>query len=134
MQTSDITWDELKNQYYHNLQTLQNSMDVAYTSSVELYRIYTEIMKKSRYASPGTMKKFTHLWLEKIDKKILETSPILLEKYNGLLKNSNPTEEDINEFERLLQDQFKDRAYALLASHHIVMQGFYDTWLEMWAN
>lgn len=134
MQKGTITWDELKNQYYHNLQSLQTSMDVTHSSSIELYRIYTEVMNKAKNTSPETIKRFTDSWLKKLKEEGVTSVPGLKEQYNNLVKNPNPTEDDLNEFERQLQNILKDRALVLLASYHLVMQGFYDTWMEMWSK
>jgi hypothetical protein len=57
--TSSLSWDDLKSQYYHNLETLYNSINAAHNSSLELYRIYSQVMKKSENTSPEILKKFT---------------------------------------------------------------------------
>ena len=43
---NDVPWDELKNQYYHHLRTLQDALAVVNNSTFELNRIYTEVIKK----------------------------------------------------------------------------------------
>ena len=134
MQTANISWDELKSQYYHNLQNLQNSMDAAHNSSIELYRIYSDVMKKSRNTNPAILKKFSESWLKKLDFENLVVSSELKDQYNRLLKNSSPSEADLNDFEQTLQKEFKDRSLILLASYHLAMQGFFDTWMDMWSE
>ena len=134
MQKSNIQWDELKNQYYHQLQTLQNSLDMAQHSSIELYRIYSEVIKKSRNTNPSTLKKFSDSWLKKLDIENFVASSEIKEEYNELLKNPEPTEADLNNFEQVLQKEFKDRSLFLLTAYHLTMQRFFDTWMDMWAE
>ena len=134
MQTTKSNWDELKNQYYHNLQTLHTSIDVAHNSSIELYRLYNEVMKKSKNTDPNTLKKFVDLWLKKLNIDSVNASPDLKKTYQNLIEKSNPNIEDLNEFERTLHREFKERALVLLSAYNLAMEGFYDTWMEMWSN
>ena len=134
MQTTDVKWDELKNQYYHHLQTLQNSIDVAHNSSIELYRLFNEVMKKSRNTDTNNLRKFKDLWLKKLDVDNLVMTPGFKEKYQNLLSSSNPSVEDLNEFERLLHREFKEGSLVLLSAYHLAMRDFYDSWMELWSN
>ena len=48
MQLGSSSWSDLKSEYYHNLKTLQTARSEAHNSTVEMNRIYLEVIKKAR--------------------------------------------------------------------------------------
>ena len=134
MQSNNITWDELKNQFYHNLQNLKTSNEVAQNSSLELYRIYKEVMNKSKNTDPQTLKKFTDSWLKKLKVEEQFINPNLIKNYRGLMEASNISEQDLDKFEQVLQKEYKEEGLILISAYFLAMKAFYDTWMEMWSN
>ncbi|MGD8707441.1 MAG: hypothetical protein PVI88_02010 [Nitrosopumilaceae archaeon] len=132
--TSDFSWDDLKSQYYHNLETLHNSINAAHNSSLELYRIYSQVMKKSENTSPAVLKKFTESWLNKLDVENTNSFSSIEKIHKPLLDNPSPTVTDLNMFEQTLQSEFKDKSLFTLSAYYLAMKGFYDTWMDMWSK
>lgn len=132
--TSNLRWDDLKSQYYHNLETLHNSINTAHNSSLELYRIYTQVMNKSENTSPEVLKKFTQSWLNKLDVENTNSFSPIKKIYRPLLENPSPTVTDLNTFEQTLQSEFKDKSLFSLSAYYLALKGFYETWMQMWSK
>ena len=132
--TSKLTWDDLKSQYYHNLETLHESINTAHNSSLELYRIYSQVMKKSENTSPETLKKFTESWLKKMDVENNNSFSSIEKIYKPLLENTSPKVTDLNTLEQALQSEFKDKSLFTLSAYYLALKGFYDTWMQMWSK
>lgn len=132
--TSKLTWDDLKSQYYHYLETLHESINTAHNSSLELYRIYSQVMKKSENISPETLKKFTESWLKKMDVENNSSFSPIEKIYKPLLENTSPKVTDLNTLEQALQSEFKDKSLFTLSAYYLALKGFYDTWMQMWSK
>ncbi len=132
--TSKLTWDDLKSQYYHNLETLHESINTAHNSSLELYRIYSQVMKKSENTSPENLKKFTESWLKKMDVENNNSFSSIEKIYKPLLENPSPKVTDLNTLEQALQSEFKDKSLFTLSAYYLALKGFYDTWMQMWSK
>lgn len=132
--TSKLTWDDLKSQYYHNLETLHESINTAHNSSLELYRIYSQVMKKSENTSPEALKKFTESWLKKMDVENNNSFSSIEKIYKPLLENTSPKVTDLNTLEQALQSEFKDKSLFTLSAYYLALKGFYDTWMQMWSK
>lgn len=132
--TSKLTWDDLKSQYYHNLETLHESINTAHNSSLELYRIYSQVMKKSENTSPENLKKFTESWLKKMDVENNNSFSSIEKIYKPLLENTSPKVTDLNTLEQALQSEFKDKSLFTLSAYYLALKGFYDTWMQMWSK
>lgn len=135
MQTQhNITWDELKSQYYHNLKNLEHSIDTANRSSIELFRIYSQVMKKSNDSSDHVLKNFKDSWLRQIEEKNSRLSSIIRHEFDKFLTNPNPSEKDFNDFESALQQKLLHQSLGLLTDYQLTTQTFYDTWLKFWSK
>ena len=135
MQTQhNITWDELKSQYYHNLKNLESSIDAANKSSIELFRIYSQVMKKSNNTPDEVLKNFKDSWLRKIEEKNSRFSSIIRHEFDKFQTNSNPSEKDFNDFESALQQKLLHQSLGLLTDYQLTRQVFYDTWLKFWSK
>lgn len=135
MQTQhNVKWDELKSQYYHNLKNLENSIDAANKSSIELFRIYSQVMKKSNNTSDEVLKNFKDSWLRKIEEKNSRFSSIIRHEFDKFQTNSNPSEKDFNDFESALQQKLLHQSLGLLTDYQLTRQAFYDTWLKFWSK
>lgn len=135
MQTlSSITWDELKSQYYHNLRNFQDSIEVANNSTVELFRIYSQVMKKSNNSSPEVLQNFKNSWVKQIKAKNSNYSSVVRHDINKFLKAPNPSTSDFNDFQSALQQKMLQKSFGLMADYQLAMKTFYDTWLKFWSN
>lgn len=135
MQTQhNITWDELKSQYYHNLKNLENSIGAANKSSIELFRIYSQVMKKANHSSDDVLKTFKNTWLKQIEEKNSRFSSVIRHEFDKFLTNSNPSEKDFNDFESALQQKLLHQSLGLLTDYQLTRQAFYDTWLKFWSK
>ena len=132
MHTTPVSWSDLKSQYFYNLMTLQNSITVAYNSTIEMNRIYSEVIKKAKDSSPEIMKLFTVSWLKKIDMDNMEQFASLKKESVKLL--DSPSEENFKDFGLALQQQLQKESISFLDVYHATMNAFYETWKEMWPN
>lgn len=132
MHTPTVSWSDLKSQYFYNLMTLQNSITVAHNSTIEMNRIYSEVIKKAKDSSPETMKLFIVSWLKKIDVDNMEQFTSLKKESVKLL--DAPSEENFKDFGLALQQQLQKEYISFLDVYSATMNAFYDTWKEMWPN
>lgn len=132
MQLGSSTWSDLRSEYYHNLKTLQTSIIAAQNSTVEMNKIFSETIKKSKNSSPETMQKFFNLWFEKSAVNNLETLPEVNKSYKRL--KENPTEKNFQDFGFKFQNELHQKSIAELESYQRLMVSFYHAWKEMWPH
>ena len=130
-QNQDIQWDELKNQYYHHLMTLDASIEAAHSCALEMSRIYSQVLTKAKDTSPDTMKKFSDLWLDKID-IVNDEARVIKDDYDKLQQGTRPLMSDLKDFEYALQRKYHEKAISLLTEYKKSMQMFYYAWKQMW--
>lgn len=130
LQNSFDTWIELKKSYSDNLNDLHDAIDKVQSSSLELTKLYYEIIKKSRDSSPETVRKFVHLWMKKIDPDNIERMPLLKEEYNDI--QSNPSEANLEYLASKIQQKLHRESISKLDVYDEIMRNFYDTWNETW--
>ncbi|QDI89229.1 hypothetical protein Nisw_06675 [Candidatus Nitrosopumilus sp. SW] len=126
------TWSDLKSEYYHNLRMLDASIQAANNATLEMNRIYLDVIKKSRNSTPEIMKKFSDTWIDSIPKTSLENMPSLKNNYEKI--KSNPTLENFETFGAELQKNIKQKSISEMASYCQIMTSFYDSWKDMWPN
>ena len=129
---NDVPWDELKNQYYHHLRTLQDALAVVNNSTFELNRIYAEVIKKSRDTSPDMMKEFADSWIKQINTKSIDPALPIKDDCKKLL--DKPTHENYQDFGAKLQKMMQKNTSYQFEAYQKAMQSFYDTWMKMWSN
>lgn len=126
------SWSDLKSEYYHNLRMLETSIQAAHNATLEMNRIYLEVIKKSRGSTPEVMKKFSDAWIDSIPKTTLEHIPDLNNNYEKI--KSNPSSENFEKFGSNLQKNLKNKSISEMESYCQVMASFYNSWKGMWPN
>ena len=126
------SWSDLKSEYYHNLRMLESSIQAAYNATLEMNRIYLEVIKKSRDSTPEVMKKFSDTWINAIPKASLDHMSSLSNDYEKI--KSSPTAENLENFGITLQNNVKQKSISEMQSYCQIMASFYDSWKEMWPN
>lgn len=129
-QNSIDTWVDLKKHYFDNLNELHDAINKVQNSSLELTRVYSEIIKKSKDSSPETVRKFVHLWMKKIDPDDVELMPLLKEEYNEI--QSNPSEANLEYLGSKIQQKLHRESILKLDAYDGIVRAFYDTWDETW--
>ncbi|NNL59008.1 MAG: hypothetical protein HKP31_06060 [Nitrosopumilus sp.] len=132
LKNSTDSWSDLKSHYFYNLKTLQTAITIVHNSSIELTRLYSEIIRKSKTSSPETMKQFVHSWIKKIDTDYVELLPDIKEDYKKII--SDPTEESLENLGFKIQQKLQKNSISKLDAYHVTLNAFYKTWKEMWPN
>lgn len=132
MSVSNISWNEIKEAYKKNLDSLKGSATMALNSTVTMNRIYSKVMEKAHDTSDETLNKFAELWYSNIDFENLESSSMLKNDFETLLRDS--TQNKFQNFGSSLQQQVYKKSITGLDDYRITMQAFYDTWKNMWPN
>lgn len=129
-QNSIDTWINLNNHYFDNLNDLHGAINKIQNSSIELTKIYSEIIKKSKDSSPETVRTFVHSWMEKIDPDNVELMPLLKEEYAKI--QSNPSDANLEYLGSKIQQKLHRESISKLDAYEDIMRTFYDTWNETW--
>ena len=132
MSVSGISWNEIEETYKKNLDSLKDSANMALNSTVSMNRIYSQVMKKAHDTSDKTLNKFAELWYNSIDFENLESSSMLKNDFDTLLRDS--TQNEFENFGSSLQQQVYKKSITGLDDYRITMQAFYDTWKNMWPS
>ena len=127
---STDTWSELKDHYFDNLNTLHDGISNIHDSSIELSRLYREIIKKSKDSSSETVKTFVYSWMKKIDPDNVELMPLLKDEYEKI--QSNPTEINFEDLGSKIQQKLHRKSISILDAYDDIMHTFYDTWEANW--
>ena len=127
---SEMSWDEAKKYYKHNLNTLKTSIDVAQNATEEMNKIYSQVIKKANTTSYNKLQKFADLWAQKIDLDNMEDSLLIKNDYKKLIDEPSPR--DFREFGQSLQQRVYRRSISNLDAYKDTMESFYDTWKTMW--
>jgi len=135
MQTNpEMSWPELKSKFYHNLKTFENSIKNAHSSSIEMDKIFSQIMDKSRDSPAETMEDFAKSWLKKVNIEKNPSLSSLRDDYEKLMGKKNPSKTDFHEFELSLLQTLHLESIKRLDAHNFVMHAFYETWNEKWPD
>ena len=126
------TWDDLKNHYFDNLNELHGAITKVSDSSLELTRIYSEIIKKSKDSSPETIRQFVESWMERIDGDDIEKLSLIKDEYEKI--QSEPTPENLKDLGFKIQQKLHKESIAKLDAYDGVMRAFYDTWKDTWSD
>ena len=111
--------------------TLDASIEAAHSCALEMSRIYSQVLTKAKDTSPDTMKKFSDLWLDKID-MVNDEARVIKDDYDKLQQGTRPLMSDLKDFEYALQRKYHEKAISLITEYKKSMQMFYYAWKQMW--
>ncbi len=129
-----MSWKELQNKYYKNMEKFDDSINSLEKSSNEIKKIISQVIEKSKEDSTETRKEFVNLWLKRIDFKNNSSFLEIKDEYETFRKGRIPSASDFKNFEASLNQKLCEKSISLLDAYADSLRGFFDTWKEMWKN
>jgi len=129
-----MSWRELQNQFYNQLEKFNESFVSMQNSVNDLKKIYTHVMVKSKDDPTGIRNEFVKLWLDKIDVKDNDALLAISDEYKTFLNGSKPVSADFKNFESTLEQKLYQKSLSSLDAYHEFMYEFFNAWKTMWNN
>jgi len=127
-----LPWDELKKQYKRNLKSLQTSINSAYDATVEMNRIYSQVVEKSKNSTKKEIKTFLNLWSENLWKRDISNAYAFQDEFEKLLEN--PSNQKMQDFGVFLQKKVYSDSIRTIDNYRLIMDTFYLAWEKIWPN